>query len=314
MKNHKGVVATLLTLGLVVLATAITLGSSLFVSNQKTNLASNSRASESSGPCVAGQNCGSGNQWLCKPNATKVEFNNKEFDGNGCNPTACPDKARPFECYVIDDRCGGEIRSRFYGCLGQPCQNTVISQGTHGPGRLVGKTSGLLDSAGCVPTATPVTKPTITPPVATKTPVPGSTNTPTPTKTPTPTLTPTVVAPTSVVNPGLSCGPADNYGCKVGMANGCSQDCGAVSRNPNASDTENNCYRCMGIGCDPTHASQNAIEASNMLVDMSECNGSSAVQISDGYTSSLHWVGGDCGCFITVSQQCTDDILEGSCK
>lgn len=44
MKNHKGAIATLLTLGLVVIGTLVTLGTSLFVSNQKTNLASNSRA------------------------------------------------------------------------------------------------------------------------------------------------------------------------------------------------------------------------------------------------------------------------------
>lgn len=44
MKNHKGVIATFLTLGLVIVGTLITLGTSLFVSNKKTNLASNSRA------------------------------------------------------------------------------------------------------------------------------------------------------------------------------------------------------------------------------------------------------------------------------
>jgi len=44
MKNKKGEIATLLTLGLVVVGTLITLGTSLFVSNNKTNLASNSRA------------------------------------------------------------------------------------------------------------------------------------------------------------------------------------------------------------------------------------------------------------------------------
>lgn len=44
MKNYKGEIATLLTLGLVLVGTLITLGTSLFVSNKKTNLASNSRA------------------------------------------------------------------------------------------------------------------------------------------------------------------------------------------------------------------------------------------------------------------------------
>ncbi len=47
MKNHRGEIATLLTLGLVVVGTLITLGTSLFVSNKTTNLASNSKATMS---------------------------------------------------------------------------------------------------------------------------------------------------------------------------------------------------------------------------------------------------------------------------
>ncbi len=59
MKNQKGAIATLLTLGLVVIGTAITLGTSLFVNNKNTNLASNSRAAI---------NCG--NQGKCQLNST----------------------------------------------------------------------------------------------------------------------------------------------------------------------------------------------------------------------------------------------------
>lgn len=49
MHNHKGEIATLLTLGLVLVGTLITLGTSLFVSNNKTNFASNSRAADYGG-------------------------------------------------------------------------------------------------------------------------------------------------------------------------------------------------------------------------------------------------------------------------
>jgi len=48
MKNHKGAIATLLTLGLVLVGTLITLGTSLFVNNKNTNIASNPRAAEDS--------------------------------------------------------------------------------------------------------------------------------------------------------------------------------------------------------------------------------------------------------------------------
>lgn len=48
MENKRGEVATLLTLGLVIVGTLVALGTSLFVSNKKTNLASNSRAACSS--------------------------------------------------------------------------------------------------------------------------------------------------------------------------------------------------------------------------------------------------------------------------
>lgn len=50
MKNRKGSIAAFLTLGLVVVGTLITLGTSLFVSNKNSNLASNSRAA---GACIA---------------------------------------------------------------------------------------------------------------------------------------------------------------------------------------------------------------------------------------------------------------------
>jgi len=45
MENKRGEIATLLTLGLVLVGTLVALGTSLFVSNKKTNITSNSRAS-----------------------------------------------------------------------------------------------------------------------------------------------------------------------------------------------------------------------------------------------------------------------------
>lgn len=55
MKNHKGMVATLLTLGLVIVGTLVTLGTSLFVSNRNSNLASNSRAASMN--CMTPRRC-----------------------------------------------------------------------------------------------------------------------------------------------------------------------------------------------------------------------------------------------------------------
>ena len=78
MKNHKGTVPALLTLGLVIVGTIITLGTSLFINKTK-NIASNPRADS----CVTGtyynqvtcnnvcnpiancRSCGSAGQWEC---------------------------------------------------------------------------------------------------------------------------------------------------------------------------------------------------------------------------------------------------------
>lgn len=72
-------------------------------------------------------------------------------------------------------------------------------------------------------------------------------------------------APPAQVYPA-SCG-SPNYGCVTGDPNGCGQPCGAASILPG----NGKCYRCMGIGCDPTHLNQNKTEASNMEVGISEC-------------------------------------------
>lgn len=92
MKNKKGEVATLLTLGLVLVGTLITIGTSLFVSNKNTNLASNPRAAETcttgfyaskGDPLVSGSGCApvcgsdckecnwnGDTKWQCKTAAT----------------------------------------------------------------------------------------------------------------------------------------------------------------------------------------------------------------------------------------------------
>lgn len=62
LKKRKGEIATLLTLGLVLLGGLITLGTSLFVNNQKSNFASNSRAAV----CPEVYECFSINPPVCK--------------------------------------------------------------------------------------------------------------------------------------------------------------------------------------------------------------------------------------------------------
>lgn len=76
-KSKKGEVAALLTLGLVIVGTLITLGTSFFVNNKKTNLASNSRATEvdcgsqvpakcnGGNPCVDVGSSPSGSSLIC---------------------------------------------------------------------------------------------------------------------------------------------------------------------------------------------------------------------------------------------------------
>ncbi|MCX7955530.1 MAG: hypothetical protein N2593_00240 [Patescibacteria group bacterium] len=146
LKIKKAEIATFLTLGLVVAGAFLSILSSIMVNRQK-NLASRPRAqsiSLTSNSCSIGSNnCGSNYRWNCSPNSSKIFFNDINFDGNGCDPTRCPTKELPFACYVVDNRCeGGKIRYRWYGCTGQPCQNTIINQGANGPGKLVGKPIG----------------------------------------------------------------------------------------------------------------------------------------------------------------------------
>jgi hypothetical protein len=93
MKNHKGVVATLLTLGLVVVGTLITLGSSLFVNNQKTNLASNSMAA-----CPKGVAIQNSNYFKCTASCGKTSsggcpsYDHNSLDGSCgyCGTVAAP--------------------------------------------------------------------------------------------------------------------------------------------------------------------------------------------------------------------------------
>lgn len=62
-------------------------------------------------------NCkaGSGNKFACDPAA-------------GYNKSVCEAPNLEFACCVQDSRCpDGEARYRWYGCTGQPCQNTKIA-------------------------------------------------------------------------------------------------------------------------------------------------------------------------------------------
>jgi hypothetical protein len=176
MKNKKGEIATILTLGMILVGAVLTIATSFFANKTK-NLASNPRAlvvndSVNSGPNAngggitstptptliptrtptltptstgrLGKRLGSGNAYLCQPNSN-VNFMSYNLDGNGCDVERkiCPNDALPFACVVVDDLCGGEPRYRWYGCTGQPCQNTKIKQAGHGPGVLVGIPAGM---------------------------------------------------------------------------------------------------------------------------------------------------------------------------
>src|SRR3989339_1189938 len=82
MKNHKGEIATLLTLGLVLVGTLITLGTSLLVNNKK-NLASNPRAA-CSGPVPSpSKAC-----CFCKKGKVTV-YASSTSRQNNCMGTAC---------------------------------------------------------------------------------------------------------------------------------------------------------------------------------------------------------------------------------
>lgn len=100
MKNYKGEIATLLTLGLVIVGAVVTLASSLLVNKNK-NFATNSRAAETDVTCDGTKACGSGSAYNC--NST-----------DGCDVATCNKKGLEFACYVADS-------GAFYGCIGTPC-------------------------------------------------------------------------------------------------------------------------------------------------------------------------------------------------
>src|SRR3989344_5049848 len=174
MKNHKGEIATLLTLGLVLIGGLVTLATSFFV-NRQNNLASNPRAGGPTGNCKYAPaqftdcsvacggygrcikcssgfyrcvgttddsitstprpptntptpvKAGSGNQW---PRDASVGYDEKGI--------LCPNANLEYACCVqYNDQCGqGKHSYTWYGCTGQPCGNTKISQ-SNGPGQLV---------------------------------------------------------------------------------------------------------------------------------------------------------------------------------
>lgn len=163
LKRRKGEIATLLTLGLVLVGSLITLGTSLFISNKKTNLASNPRAQV---PCEINQkNCTEicGNITLCSSSCTKKYYVPDEGTADrvcinsnstptpiptspagGCGnigvwpcPTddvsrvMCKETGLDFGC-CVRDKIGipdgsNDYRFRWYGCGGQLCINTKIN-------------------------------------------------------------------------------------------------------------------------------------------------------------------------------------------
>ncbi len=187
MKNKKGEITTILTLGMILVGAVLTIATSFFANKTK-NLASNPRALTQSTPSTSsasatltltptstgrrGRYLGSGNAYLCEPNNPPVSFtfSNKvyTFDGNGCDVEVkrCPNDALPFACVVVDDLCKGEPRYRWYGCTGQPCQNTKIKQAGRGPGVLVGIPDGMAkyDDSKCQSQLATPTPPPINPP------------------------------------------------------------------------------------------------------------------------------------------------------
>ena len=124
MKNHKGAIATLLTLGLVVIGTLITLGTSLFVNNKNTNIASNPRASSqaSCGGIVSG--C-TRNYYACGSNkysSTSSCYNNDVGDegpGNYCK-RVCGSEGGGTQCeYSFKNSCINDCPSK--NCSSDGC-------------------------------------------------------------------------------------------------------------------------------------------------------------------------------------------------
>ena len=123
--------------------------------------------------------CGSGNGYKCTTD-------------NGCAPTQCTTANLEFACCVADQHQADDTyRIQWYGCFGQPCQNTGVS-GTY-----------LGHLAGCVGYSTDyqggyysLNGNAVAFPAGG---IPGSSgNTPTPTPTPTVVSTPTNLCPASV--------------------------------------------------------------------------------------------------------------------
>ena len=98
LKKRKGEIATLLTLGLVLVGTLITLGASLFVSNKKTNLVSNSRAACAEEyvcgtitSCVKrNTNCSNSPADLCNCAGKPCNRNGQLCGGGGGAPSPAP--------------------------------------------------------------------------------------------------------------------------------------------------------------------------------------------------------------------------------
>ena len=105
MKNKKGEIATLLTLGLVLVGSLITLGTSLFVNSRKTNLASNSRAASNCQRMYCANDPknyfyylpGNGGKYFAKTDDTcSKEVNATSICvGGGSDPTATPGLPTP---------------------------------------------------------------------------------------------------------------------------------------------------------------------------------------------------------------------------
>lgn len=247
--NKKGEIATLLTLGLVIVGAVITLASSFFINRQK-NLVSNPRAATS---CKVDQTpvikCGSGNQWDC----TTI---------NGCDPSKCTTANLEFNCCVLNYKaCPDDSdKYRWYGCTGQPCQNQTISQ-SNGPGHLVGCQNGV--GPGKAESCPAVTN-TPTPTGNTPTPTPTTGGTP-PTNTPTPT---TPITDYTCFNiSGQDCYSTCPTGyCKVSgtCPSTSTYCCGPCSPTPTPSSTPvpNSCPSNVGSCISPSSCSNGTVSPS----------------------------------------------------
>jgi len=101
LKRRKGEIATLLTLGLVVVGTLITLGTSLFVNNQK-NIASNPRAANSCVKCTCTGTYSGNSCWTKAGKYWKTAGCPLEEDGYG---NVC---LKPGSGGAVADKCGNK--------------------------------------------------------------------------------------------------------------------------------------------------------------------------------------------------------------